>query len=382
MVDQRRFDDQRYVDARTAARRLEIQLRTLYAYVSRGQIRSVAGAKGRPRMYAAADVERLRVRRDARKGHGAVAAGALRWGEPVLDSAITQITAQGPRYRGHLATSLSSFEATADLLWSGYLPRTTPVWARDAVPISQLARWLATPHPFDAMKVLVSIVGSWTSPADDHPPQHFIACGRMLIPMLAATINFSSASFTRALAAPTVAEICARAIGTEHVELIERVLILLADHELNASSFAARVAASTDAAPDACVLAALATLSGPKHGAAAERIAALKPSELRDLDLGHPLYPAGDPRTPPLLALARPLATTRRAKQLLAICDAQRIPPTVDLALALVAAVLDAPPSIASALFAVARCAGWLAHAMEQRAAGFILRPRARYIGP
>lgn len=367
MVDQRRFDDQRYVDARTAARRLEIQLRTLYAYVSRGQIRSVAGAKGRPRMYAAADVERLRVRRDARKGHGAVAAGALRWGEPVLDSAITQITAQGPRYRGHLATSLDSFERTAELLWTGYLARTVPHWSRRPVPI---ARVVTTPR--DAMLVLVASFGAM----DDD----FVAFGRAMIPILAAAIEFTPASFTRALAAPTVAEVCARAIGTEHVELVERVLILLADHELNASSFAARVAASTDADPRACVLAALATLSGPKHGTAAEKLSELK--SWKDLDLGHPLYPAGDPRTPPLVALARPLATTKRARQLLAIIDAQRIPPTVDLALALVAAVLDAPPSIASGLFAVARCAGWLAHAMEQRAAGFILRPRARYVGP
>ena len=90
MVDQRRIDDQRWVDARTAARHLGIAVRSLYAYVSRGQVRSVAGERGRPRLYALGDLERLRVRRDARAGHGAVAAGALRWGEPVLDSAITR----------------------------------------------------------------------------------------------------------------------------------------------------------------------------------------------------------------------------------------------------------------------------------------------------
>lgn len=88
MVDQRRIDDQRWVDSRTAAKHLGIQQRTLYAYVSRGQVRSVAGEHGRPRLYSLADLERLRVRRDARAGHGAVAAGALRWGEPVLDSAL------------------------------------------------------------------------------------------------------------------------------------------------------------------------------------------------------------------------------------------------------------------------------------------------------
>src|SRR5262245_65754656 len=106
MVDQRRIDDQRWVDAPGPAGHLGISGRSLYAYVSRGQVRSVPGEHGRPRQYAFADLERLRVRRDARAGHGAVAAGALRWGEPVLDSAITAITPRGPAYRGKLAVDL------------------------------------------------------------------------------------------------------------------------------------------------------------------------------------------------------------------------------------------------------------------------------------
>ncbi|HVG97840.1 MAG TPA: MerR family transcriptional regulator, partial [Chloroflexota bacterium] len=76
MVDQRRIDDQRWVDAASAARHLAISVRSLYAYVSRGQVRSVPGERGRPRLYAYADLERLRIRRDARAGHGAVAARA------------------------------------------------------------------------------------------------------------------------------------------------------------------------------------------------------------------------------------------------------------------------------------------------------------------
>src|SRR6476659_7056172 len=144
MVDQRRIDDQRWVDARIAARHLGIAVRSLYAYVSRGQVRSVPGERGRPRLYALADVERLRVRRDARAGHGAVAAGALRWGEPVLDSAITAITPRGPAYRGGLAIDLAAravpFENVAELLWSDYLPETTVAWPRVAMPVASLAK--------------------------------------------------------------------------------------------------------------------------------------------------------------------------------------------------------------------------------------------------
>src|SRR5882672_11758453 len=144
MVDQRRIDDQRWVDARSAARHLGIAVRSLYAYVSRGVVRSMPGSRGRPRLYALADLERLRTRRDARAGHGAVAAGALRWGEPVLDSAITAITPRGPAYRGRLATELAAsgarFENVAELLWSGFLPDQPVLWPRVAIPIAQLAR--------------------------------------------------------------------------------------------------------------------------------------------------------------------------------------------------------------------------------------------------
>ncbi len=403
MVDQRRIDDQRYVEARTAAKHLGIQLRTLYAYVSRGQVRSIAGAKGRPHMYALADLERLRVRRDARKGHGAVAAGALRWGEPVLDSAITQITPQGPAYRGRLATELAQttrFENVAELLWSGYLPAGEITWPRGTLPFAALAKLVTSPHPLEIMPLVVGVAALGDPQRGDPRPDAVLARGRSLIPLLAASLapGFTPAAVTRALGAPSIAAICARALETDRVELVERALILLADHELNASSFSARVTASTDADPYACVMAALSTLSGPKHGTASEAVsrfaetltpetarAAVRALQKRGELLpafGHPLYPDGDPRAPPLLDAARPLATTKRARTLLAIADASATPPSVDVALALIAAVLGAAPSAASGLFAVARCAGWLAHALEQRAAGFLLRPRARYVGP
>src|SRR5262245_8656524 len=162
MVDQRRIDDQRWVDAATAARFLGIQVRSLYAYVSRGQVRSVPGARGRPRMYSYADLERLRTRRDARAGHGAVAAGALRWGEPVLDSAITAITPRGPAYRGRLAIDLAAagapFENVAELLWSGYLPGDRIAWPRAAIPLAPLARLIPDDaRPLDAMSLVVQI---------------------------------------------------------------------------------------------------------------------------------------------------------------------------------------------------------------------------------
>src|SRR5688572_23134718 len=170
MVDQRRIDNQRLVDAHTAAKHLGIQVRTLYAYVSRGQVRSVPGDQGRPRLYALDDLERLRVRRDARAGHGAVAAGALRWGEPVLDSAITAITPHGPAYRGRLAMDLvgTPFENVAELLWSGYLPDTPIAWPRAAISIAQLSRLVpGDARPLDVMPLVVQIASLEARNKDD-----------------------------------------------------------------------------------------------------------------------------------------------------------------------------------------------------------------------
>ncbi|HEY0477186.1 MAG TPA: citrate synthase family protein [Kofleriaceae bacterium] len=414
MVDQRRIDDQRWVDAATAARHLGISVRSLYAYVSRGRVRSMPGEHGRPRRYALADLERLRVRRDARAGHGAVAAGALRWGEPVLDSAITAITARGPAYRGRLAVELAAsgtpFENVAELLWSGYLPEARVAWPRSAIPLAQVARLVGPDprSPLDVMPLLIQIAAMADPERGDLRPDALIARGRRLIPLLAAALapGFVPAAVSRALGATSVAEIAARAIGVadELAPVLDRVLVLLADHELNASSFTARITASTGADPYACVAAALATLSGPKHGSASEQVArfadgigspeaaraavrALRKRGELPPEFGHPLYPAGDPRGRAVLDLVAELPATRRGRTLVAIIEAMidatsEATPNVDVGLAALTAALGVAPWVGTGLFAVARAAGWLAHALEQRATGQLMRPRARYTGP
>jgi citrate synthase len=184
---------------------------------------------------------------------------------------------------------------------------------------------------------------------------------------------------------------------------LRAALVVCADHELNASAFAARVAASTHADVYACLLAALGTLTGPRHGGSCDRVEALvaeteRPERATHVVLerarrgegvpgfGHPLYPAGDPRASPLLDHARALAPrSRDVRVVLALIEAMRDTgrgaPNLDAGLVALAAALGLPRGSAIGVFAIGRMAGWVAHVLEQYAAGFLFRPRARYLG-
>jgi citrate synthase len=200
-----------------------------------------------------------------------------------------------------------------------------------------------------------------------------------------------------------VHERLARAWGAEGAgtHLVRAALVVSADHELNASTFAARVVASTGATPYAAVLAALAALSGPYHGGMTSRVGALfdeidgkPPSEAmaarlrRGDDLpgfGHRLYPQRDPRAALLLDLcarhdpqaARPYQLAAEAGQALT-----GKPPTLDFGLQAVSRVLRGPADGAFQLFAIGRTVGWIGHVLEQYRSDRLLRPRAAYTGP
>jgi citrate synthase len=194
-----------------------------------------------------------------------------------------------------------------------------------------------------------------------------------------------------------------RQVGPQASRLINAALILCADHELNVSSFAARVAASGEAQPYAVVAAGLAALQGAKHGGMTRRAEALlreigRPGQVDQAitdrlrrgetipGFGHPLYPDGDPRARLLLGLVRETALESPAIRLVdLVCarmlDAVQLAPTIDLALAALALTLDLPADSAVCLFAVGRTVGWVGHAIEQYERGQLIRPRASYVG-
>ena len=273
-----------WLSGREAAELLGVKRATLYAYASRGLIRSERTEGSVGHRYRGEDLLRLKARSDARAGHGAVAAGALRWGEPVLSSALTSIDARGPAYRGHRAIDLAqrcTFEAVAELLWSGTLPEAPPVWPREGLGVraSQLAALLpANAHPLMTLSLAVPALAAVDPAPLDVGAEAVTRKAKTLILRMAALLGLGRDRIDRARAAAHaggVAESALVALGAtptkRSVRVINQLLVLLADHELNVSTFTVRIAASAEASLFACGSAGLASLSGGLHGGVCDR---------------------------------------------------------------------------------------------------------------
>jgi citrate synthase len=196
-----------------------------------------------------------------------------------------------------------------------------------------------------------------------------------------------------------LAQRLARGWGTDAAPALAAALVLCADHELNVSAFTARCVASADAGLESVVLAALCALRGRRHGGLTERVEALVDDAERDgaaraaeraltddgalAGFGHPLYPAGDPRAAELLLLAAGARRDPAVEALRALAaDQLGAAPTLDFGLVALSRALDLPRGAAVCLFALGRSVGWIAHALETREDGRLIRPRARYTGP
>jgi citrate synthase len=389
-----------WMTALEAAETLRVSRATLYAYVSRGLVRSQSTpGPGRERGYSREDVERLRRRAEERRDPDRAAGRALQWGLPVLESSITMIAGDTLYYRGYDALTLASsrsFREIASLLWTGGFDTVWPGAGRLTADQRALIRDL--PYPARAQVLLAVAAARDPHAADLRAPQVAASGWRILHLMTAAAIRSSSG--TR-----TIDESLARAwrVPARGIEVLRSALILCADHELNVSSFAARCVASAESHPYAVVSAGMAALEGAKHGGAGARVDSMLVSLRRGGNLrtgisarlrrgeaiggfGHPLYPAGDPRATMLLELLR----TRypRASETAFVLDVAeaaesviREKPNLDFALAGIARVLQLPADAGLALFAIGRTVGWIGHAIEQYATGQLIRPRAKYVG-
>jgi citrate synthase len=389
-----------YLSAREASAELAISPATLYAYVSRGLIRSEPSPDSRSHRYRAEDIRGLKERRTPSvEPHGFKSFDPEL---PVMDSAIASITEQGAIYRGVNCVDLAekdTLEHTATLLWDvtgvdPFAPDNCPHVSDEMRAIAEAARRAA---PIDRAIAVLALATSADPGAFTRAPEGRAMVGARILRLLVATMLNTTPS-----AEPLHQQI-AKAWAPDHkhaADLIRRALVLLADHELNASTFTVRCAASTGLNLYDSIIAGLAALKGPMHGGAGV-LASRLVKTLIDQDpepvirervalgerfagFGHGVYKRGDPRAMSLLnALTRAGAARKFTKEVPErIAEATGEFVNIDYALAVLAHSLRLAPGSELTLFAMARAVGWIAHASEQLQYGRLIRPRARYVGP
>ncbi|MBY0275148.1 citrate synthase family protein [Candidatus Binatia bacterium] len=388
-----------------AARELGVTLATLYAYVSRGLLRSRGEPGTRRRRYLAEDVWLLRQRKEQRRDPVRTAEEALHQGLPAIESRLSVIREGRLYYRGRDVLTLAvshTLEQVAALLWAGDLDAVLPGEVSPTPPREwkTLLRIGATLSPLEAFQLVLPLLAARDSGAYDTKPASVQRIGLKIVRVLAAAAVGGQPSVDE------TAEVLQRGwpgVTVEDRTLLRAALVLYADNGINPSSFTARCVASAGSTPYALVLAGLAALQGTKHGGACERAEALL-EEAGDAagarrvvegrlrrgeaipGFGHPLYPAGDPRGALLLQLvserhgrARDVALATSLVH--AVRDLTGQLPNVDFGVVTLCRALRLPPGAALALLGIGRTVGWIAHGLEQYQEGRLIRPRARYSG-
>jgi citrate synthase len=413
-----------WIGAAQAAERLGIKPASLYSYVSRGVLTPRRGPDGRASLFDAAEVALL-----ARRGRPRRAPGGA---ELVIESELTEISGDRLRFRGHDAIALAtsrSFEQVASLLWTDAFDEADGPWRATGEAIAAgTAAQAALPadtYPLERLQVIVPAVAATdrlrlhldrpavmaaarsliAAMVDCLPPAGEGAAGEGAAGESAAGEGASGpdAADDDSIAGRLAPKLCRRPPSAGLITALRAALVLLADHELAASTLAARVAASVRADPYAVVGTGLGAMSGALHGGASLGAEVLLLSAGGPADaprvvgellrrgeripgLGHFVYRAGDPRAVLLLDLIRKAApdSDRRAVAEAVLAEASRraLPaPNIEFALAALSAVAEMIPGAGEAVFAVARTAGWLAHALEEYARATPIRPRGVYTG-
>lgn len=392
-----------YLSAREAAAELGVSAATLYAYVSRGLVRSEPVPGERAKRYRADDVRALRERRapPSEGGKSMRGTNGLALGAPLLASGISLISDGALYYRGVDAVELArhaTLETAAGLLWqtADYDPFAKSNLPRIAPAVRAVIDATRGCHPIDRAMAALALAGQADDGAFNKTDHGLAMTAARIVRLLAALIGEGDVS-----ADPVHEQLAAAwSLDARGSELVRRALVLLADHELNASTFTLRCAASTGANLYEGMVAALAALKGPLHGGATTRAArqlekllegdalaqvrAQAETGERFAGFGHVIYRDWDPRAKALLhAIETRLGERFLTRELPAyVYNVAGVHPNVDYALAVLVRALGLPVLTCIGLFAVGRSVGWAAHAREQMRERMLIRPRAIYTGP
>jgi citrate synthase len=395
--------------AQQTAARLGVKVETVYAYVSREILSREFSSDGRTSRFDRAEVEALALRGRPRRGSKRI--GTV---DVSLASSITQMNPDGRlEYRGHDVRELAqggSFEQAAELLWTGEVqPR--PRWKEepDATAL-RVARALPAESPAVERLAVVAAAMACSQPLRiDLQRDLVLRHARGLIQTFVASLPVVSRDASRTPGGRGVAsalwpKLSAKPATRPRIRALDTALLVLADHELATSTLAARVAASTRADPFLAVVAGLAAVSGSLHGRAPAgvhrllRRAAETPVPERAVlealadttkglpGFGHPVYVGEDPRASVLLPRVLDIARARERRLIEGVARAveeqTNSKMNIDFALGALAFVTGMPIGSTEAVFAIARTAGWVAHALEEYAeAPLRFRARALYDG-
>ncbi|CAM5694810.1 citrate synthase [Streptomyces purpurascens] len=401
-------DADRRLSTKEAAELLGVKPETVYAYVSRGQLSSRRVTGGRGSTFDAGEVEAL-ARRSRRESAGGSGSG----GELSVRTRITLIESDRYYFRGVDAVDLAArhtYEEVAEWLWTGRMhPGGTFTAPPASVAVARRAVDALPEHaaPTDLLRVATIAAATADPLRFDLSEEAVLGTARTLIPTLVAALPLVRPD--RRDEGPLAHRLWTRLSGHDADEAslraLDAALALLVDHDLAASTLAVRVAASARAHAYAAVSAGLGVIEGPLHGAAsglAHRLlldvldqgdaAPVIADELRAgrriPGLGHRLYPGEDPRARALFTLLEQIPRAEPA--LLAARDivettARHAPlhANIDLALAVLTTSCGMPSTAGETIFAVARTAGWIAHALEEYGERPLrMRPSGLYTGP
>lgn len=396
-------DEIRWLSAAEAAERLGVKVETVYAYVSRGVLNR---AREHARGFAAADVELLAVR-------GRRSAGA----KPAPLTVVSELTELGEdhiAYRGRNAVEVArelQFEAVARLLWGADDDQAAFTAARAAVALAaSVCRGLPdAAWPLDRLRVAAAVLGSSDALRYDTSKPAVIATARGLIAGMVESLPRVAARQETRRETPALCErlwprLTAQAAQPARVQVLDLALGLCADHGLSPSTLAVRIAASQRADPYSVVQTGLAALGGSLHGGAALAAEDL----LREIEagadasavigkrmrsgeriagFGHAQHTRGDPRAEALLQALHPKFGSSRGLQaalhVLDVMRSRQLPgPNIDFALAALARSAHMIHGASEGIMAIARSAGWIAHALEEYRSPSTFPWQTLYVGP